>query len=1043
MAPSKGSRTNPFAFTRWPVTILTAVVYITFIVAALVVHHAVPPAPSSPTPAPGLNLTEAWTDLQLLTNGFRPYNSRKNDLVREWLLRRVRDIVSPTETEGTEAGEKPEVTIFDDLVSNLTFAGNYDGSSSMGVYFEGTNILVYVRGTDDEPGPWWEKPNNHALSSSGVLVNAHYDSVSTGYGATDDGVGVVTCLQLLRYFSRAEHAPRRGLVVLFNNGEEDFLNGARVYSQHPVSRFAHTFLNLEGAGAGGRATLFRSSDADVTEAYGHAAHPFGSVLSANGFDTGLIRSQTDYVVFEGDMGLRGLDVAFMAPRARYHTDQDDARHTSLDSVWHMLSAAVATTQSLVSDTSARFDGLPQGKGKVASGKGPNGVWFDLFGKTLVVFRVHTLFAISVTLLIVAPLTLLATSIVLANADRMYLFRSQQVDERGGTVSLQGVRGFFRFPFVFGIPTAVAVGLAYMLTKVNPHIAHSSPYAVWAMIVSAWLFLAWFVARVADFARPSALHRVYTLTWLFVLAWAMLVVATVYENERHLAGGYFVFFHFCGVFLATWIAYLELFALPRKFEFVNRFVTLVPPRPPPSPWSWSGSRQGTGTLDNGDDEAAPALAVGDRDTDGHSHSHGYADNEATESTSLLHRGRGQRTSFANYRAVSLDAGLSADGDEPALTSTTYNNEQPWSSHLPQWTWILQVLLTAPVVLVIAGPLALLLTSALNQTTQDGGSPLFIYICIAALTAFLFSPLLPFIHRLSRHLPILLFCVCVATTIYNLVAFPFSESNRLKLFFLQEIDLSPSTSSVPVPVNRASLTGLPPYVHDVVTALPSAQGQDISCAPSGDRVKCSWIGLDPHVVQPDQPDQPDDPTTWLSYNVTSTPGPGPGPSSSSSSTPGSGPGSGLGVRFEISAQNSRACRLVFSSPVPSFHVHGSAYDPRFPHTYPSSHAGTGTREIRLWSRSWDRAWTVDVGVPAGTGTAADLTGRVVCLWSDQNNQGTIPALDEVRRYAPVWAGVSKLGDGLVEASKAFDLSVFVSASASGFVPGFGSGSGSGST
>ena len=1002
-AQPKAFRTNPLAFTRWPVTILTAAVYIALVVTALVVHHRVPPAPSTPTPVTGLNLTEAWTDLQLLTNGFRPYNSHQNDLVRAWLLRRVREIVESQNTQ--EENGRPEVTVFDDLVSNLTFSGSSNGKTSVGVYFEGTNILVYVRGTDDEAGRWWEGINANANTpgKSGVLVNAHYDSVSTGYGATDDGVGVVTCLQLLRYFTQAEHAPRRGLVILLNNGEEDFLNGARVYSQHPVAGFAHTFLNLEGAGAGGRATLFRSSDAEVARAYGHAEHPFGSVLSANGFDLGLIRSQTDYVVFAGDLGLRGLDVAFMAPRARYHTDQDDARHTSLDSVWHMLSAAVATTQSLVSDTSPRFDGPPApADGKVASGKGSRGVWFDVFGRAFVVFRVHTLFAVSVTVLVVAPLTLLATSIMLANADRMYLFRSQQVDERGGTMSLQGVRGFFRFPFLFGIPSAVTVGSAYMVTKFNRHIVHSSPYAVWAMMASAWVFLAWFVSRLADFARPSALHRIYTFTWLFVLAWAMLVVATVYENQRHLAGGYVVVFHFCGIFLATWISYLELFCLPRKFEYVNRFVTLVPPRPPPSPWSWSGSRQGTPFgVDHGEEEG-----VGESDGGGHADNDDEAAAPLTESTSLL-RGRNQRTTFANYRAASLDARYhfgpyGRDGDEqPTLTSTTYNNEQPWSTHLPQWTWIVQLLLTAPVVLIMAAPLALLLTTALNQTTQDGGSPLFIYVCIAALTAFLFSPVLPFIHRFTRHLPILCLCICIATAVYNLVAFPFSESNRLKLFFIQEVDLSSSSSSSSSSAtgsSRASLTGLAPYVHTVVSALPSAHGQDISCAPSGDnpvtRVKCSWTALPPHVIDPSSNEHP--PSTWLSYNTTR---------SAAGQT-----------RFEIAAQNTRACKIVFTSPVPSFHVHGSAYDPRFPHSHEPEEttSTTRTREIRLWSRTWDRTWTVDVQVPQDQ---AKLHGRVVCLWSDQNQQGTVPALDEVRRYAPVWAGVSKLGDGLVEASKAF--------------------------
>lgn len=140
-------------------------------------------------------------------------------------------------------------------------------------------------------------------------------------------MGVVTVLQLVNYFTTPKNKPKNGVVLLLNNGEEDFLNGANVFSQHPMSKIVSTFLNLEGAGAGGRATLFRSTDEAVTKAYAKSPFPFGTATSADGFNRGLVRSQTDYVVFNGILGLRGLDVAFMGPRARYHTNQDDSRHT--------------------------------------------------------------------------------------------------------------------------------------------------------------------------------------------------------------------------------------------------------------------------------------------------------------------------------------------------------------------------------------------------------------------------------------------------------------------------------------------------------------------------------------------------------------------------------------------------------------------------------------------------------------------------------------------------------------------------------------------
>lgn len=103
------------------------------------------------------------------------------------------------------ANGRSHVDIVDDLVSNASYS-----SGSYGVYFEGTNILVRVNGTDP--------------TVPGVLFSAHYDSVSSASGATDDGMGVATLIQLVEYL--AVNRPRRTAVFNINNGEEDFLNGA-------------------------------------------------------------------------------------------------------------------------------------------------------------------------------------------------------------------------------------------------------------------------------------------------------------------------------------------------------------------------------------------------------------------------------------------------------------------------------------------------------------------------------------------------------------------------------------------------------------------------------------------------------------------------------------------------------------------------------------------------------------------------------------------------------------------------------------------------
>jgi hypothetical protein len=128
---------------------------------------------------------------------------------------------------------------------------------------------------------------------------------------------------------------------------------------------------LEGAGAGGRATLFRSTDAEVTEFYKSVKHPFGSVMSADGFKKGAVKSETDYKVFYETLGIRGLDVAFWWPRSRYHTAEDDVPHTSKESLWHMLGTSISSLESMMEYAGDEFD-----DGHGGAGKGTDGVWFD-------------------------------------------------------------------------------------------------------------------------------------------------------------------------------------------------------------------------------------------------------------------------------------------------------------------------------------------------------------------------------------------------------------------------------------------------------------------------------------------------------------------------------------------------------------------------------------------------------------------------------------------------------------------------------------------
>ena len=65
-----------------------------------------------------------------------------------------------------------------------------------------------------------------------MLFSAHFDSVSTAPGATDDGMSVVALMHMIDFLSR--YRPRRTAVFNINNGEEDGLHGA-----HACAVFMH------------------------------------------------------------------------------------------------------------------------------------------------------------------------------------------------------------------------------------------------------------------------------------------------------------------------------------------------------------------------------------------------------------------------------------------------------------------------------------------------------------------------------------------------------------------------------------------------------------------------------------------------------------------------------------------------------------------------------------------------------------------------------------------------------------------------------------
>ncbi|KAJ6618853.1 hypothetical protein B0H10DRAFT_1794655 [Mycena sp. CBHHK59/15] len=900
------------AFRTLPTTILVILVY-AVLFGAVWYGDQVPGVPKNQK---GLDLAQAYADLHHIAARPHPFISHANDIVHSYILDRVRNVSAGVDY----------VEVYDDLVSNASWA-----SASAAVYNEATNILVKIEGTDPE-----------YASSGGVLFSAHFDSVSTASGATDDGMGVATLMQLVEYL--AKNRPKRTAVFNINNAEEDGLLGAFTFLKHPWSNITDTFLNLEGAAAGGRPLLFRATSTPALRSF-HVPHPHGNVLSADAFARGVVRSGTDYTVYTQGAGMEGLDLAFYKGRSKYHTKFDAIPHTvgQENSLWAMME-------------SAKVSGLALLENDRTHGSGDAPVYFDLFGVWFVLLQLNTLLVCNIVLLSVGPVIL----ILLVAIDAAILHGRRQ--HQNGHVPEQNnnlLQQFWTWLIAFGwlksawnwakfwVAVIVTLGLQALLIfaymKLNPFTVYSRPYLVLvSSFTLTYLTLAFVITPSSNHLPEKQKHTMFLQ--IYILTWGLLLGATILVGSG-IGGGYFITAWNATVLLVCAIGCVEnMFGAHCSYEVPHRFVRGV---------RYNAAPQR--------DEEHPVVegeaAAAEEET------------EATEATPLVQRPQGARTK-----------------EESGAIG---------------W-WILQLVLAITVPVTLLGHIIVLLIAATSQTLADGSSAVNVYAAISLLVFMMVLPVVPFTFKMHSGITSLFLIIFLASTAYNLLAFPFSQEEPLKVFFQQTVALGNITSpNQEITHATTSLAGLEGYVDGLILPkLPSAIGQNIVCEGTSLRLglrSCSWQSLllpSPGAVEGATAPRADH---WLKASATRL--------------------SENSARFVVRSVNTRACRLYFDNQrIKHYTVHGA--EPGLLHGF--SGPKEGFTALRLWSRTWDRKFVVDVeweGEPA-------LEGRVACEWAEYESgsagvdtTGKIPALEEVLAFLPRWAVVTKMNDGLVEAWASF--------------------------
>jgi hypothetical protein len=156
-----------------------------------------------------------------------------------------------------------------------------------------------------------------------VLLVAHYDSVSTGPGASDDAAGVAAVLETVRAL-KAGPPLKNDVVALFTDGEEAGSLGAEAFvKENPAAKNVGLVLNLEARGNRGASLMFETSEGNgwlVGEVAKASEHPVANSLMPAIYGK-LLHSGTDLTVFK-EVGQPGLNFAYIEGDTAYHSPLD-------------------------------------------------------------------------------------------------------------------------------------------------------------------------------------------------------------------------------------------------------------------------------------------------------------------------------------------------------------------------------------------------------------------------------------------------------------------------------------------------------------------------------------------------------------------------------------------------------------------------------------------------------------------------------------------------------------------------------------------------
>jgi hypothetical protein len=351
-----------------------------------------------------------------------------------------------------------------------------------------------------------------------VMIASHHDSVPTGPGAADDGMGVSSSLEIARIM-KAQHIEtplRRPLYVLITDAEEVGLIGAAHFVQNdPVAPMIGAVVSLEARGNRGIANMFETSDPNGRDLAALTRFPGTKIKSAtsNSLAVDIYRAMpngtdvTEYL----KLGLDAANYAVVGRPSHYHTIKDNLANLDPNAVFHIGASALSAangfmnvdastpdTPTLYSDILGLFVvALPQVLALPLMGLGALccAVAVGRLKRSIPLWRV-----------LVWPLAVLIAGTVTAWLTG-WIIDVLRPEVAFGTAYPAALRGLF-------LASALGVGAAVSRALYEPEDADSYLAGLWAVMLT--------LGVLASFAMPGA-ALLFMLPAVFVVPGAVLLI----------------------------------------------------------------------------------------------------------------------------------------------------------------------------------------------------------------------------------------------------------------------------------------------------------------------------------------------------------------------------------------------------------------------------------------------------------------------------------------------------------------------------------------